>query len=342
MVTATTSNAADRGDPTESPGSESEQVTPQHTSQEINQTAPLQSNNPITANQIIGRMLQVHTDLDAIADYMGRQRHSQSDFIARNVGPREIYFQSQVLFRIADRFAFDHTRKHLRSNPPSTASNQYSDVMMLVEATIDRINSVKQRYQISSPNLTVTSITEHSPEQLFESVVLANRKLNYLLDKRISPSEVFEQVTVGISYTSRLLEQTDSGQVMPLEPKFEPNKMPADVYAELLDCLEKIRNLAMKSGLQVLEIEPRNQRYIEIEPGDVLNLASLVVSELAYLHSRLPNALPPREVYSSGRKFPAHVFQRVGILKQQLEKIDQYSTAHPEWLGSIDSPSNQQ
>ena len=111
---------------------------------------------------------------------------------------------------------------------------------------------------------------------------------------------------------------------------------PRDVYLRLVGCFDRIRKIAAESDLKVLELEAEgSQKAAEnAEPSDVYDIASLLVSELAYLHSHLNEAKPPREVYFAGRKFPSHVYQRAGILELQLIRLEEVVAADPNWLRS--------
>gem|GEM_PF-6574743 len=40
----------------------------------------------------------------------------------------------------------------------------------------------------------------------------------------------------------------------------------------------------------------------------------------------------PREVYYVGRKFPAHVYQRAGILEAQLVELENLVRKNPDWM----------
>ncbi|WP_149499629.1 hypothetical protein U8335_04455 [Roseiconus lacunae] len=282
-------------------------------------------------NQIYDRLTQIHSDLDTIRVYMGRSQHSAAMLNVRDVRARQIYFQSLVLYRISQRFAFDHTR--LRADPIGQSAIGYAPILDLANAAHDRLRSVMTLYGMPSQNVVASRQKVVTEVLVFESVVLAIHKLNGLLDERISPSDVFEQVTVGIGYTSRILEQTQPGQVMPETPDFIPDRLPADVYRRLLNCLAITQRIGQQSGLPILELDTKEADVQDVEPGDVLNLASLVVSEIAYIHSLVPNTAPPREVYAVGRKFPAHVYQRVGILERQLERLQSHAQLNPQWLG---------
>jgi len=156
--------------------------------------------------------------------------------------------------------------------------------------------------------------------------------LNLMLERRIAPSDVFQQVTRAVGYASRLLEAFPGATTLPAEPPFEAGLRPEHVYRRLLDCVHRLRGIAELSGLTMLELKIDEARLQSIEPSDVYDVASLIVAELAYLHSKLPAARPPRQAYHVGRKFPSHVYQRAGILDRQLVELERRVKAKPDWL----------
>lgn len=127
-----------------------------------------------------------------------------------------------------------------------------------------------------------------------------------------------------MGYTAQLLKPYPGAELIPEEPVFDPGKTPGDVYRRLLGCFEKLREIAAASGEEMLELEVDVALIDVAEPSDVYDVASLIVAELAHLHAQLPGGEPPREIYYVGRKFPADVYQRVGILEQQLVQLDKY------------------
>ena len=97
--------------------------------------------------------------------------------------------------------------------------------------------------------------------------------------------------------------------------------MPADVYRLLLECLELVRSIAEQSDLQILELSVDDTDIDNVTPSDVYDIASLLVSELAYVDRVLNGSPPERKSWYPGRKVPSDVFQRVGILETQLIQI---------------------
>ena len=167
---------------------------------------------------------------------------------------------------------------------------------------------------------------------MLKAIVQANRQLNLMLERQFAPSDVFQEVTLGVGYTSRLLETFPKAERIPIEPAYEPEKRPVDVYRRLLGCFRRIREIAERSNVRMLDLEVDDAQIDAIVPSDVYDVASLIVAELAYLQSQLPASQPPRNVYFVGRKFPSDVYQRAGILELQLIELQKQADGKPDWL----------
>ena len=51
------------------------------------------------------------------------------------------------------------------------------------------------------------------------------------------------------------------------------------------------------------------------------DLAALVAEELDHLQREFPDARTPVRAYHPGKRFPAHVFQRAGLLRRILRDL---------------------
>jgi hypothetical protein len=111
------------------------------------------------------------------------------------------------------------------------------------------------------------------------------------------------------------------GPSRPSEPTFEPNKMPSDVYLRMRRCFTLIRRLTESRGGATLHFEIDEEGSERVSPNDVSDLASLIVEELTHLHRQVPSAAAPARAHYPGKRFPAHVFQRVGLLERILEDL---------------------
>jgi hypothetical protein len=120
-------------------------------------------------------------------------------------------------------------------------------------------------------------------------------------------------------HTAATLHSTiPGGPHLPDEPGFEPNMMPSDVYMRMQSCYRMVRELAGRRGLEMLRFELSEERVKHVTPGDVSDLALLVVKELRSLHALYSQARTPARAYYPGARFPAHVYQRVGLLEAIL------------------------
>jgi hypothetical protein len=274
----------------------------------------------------------VRAELERLRYEMGKPINHQAEIGVRNAAPREVFFQALTLFRKADRLCFEQTRERAELPKPPIGEVRPEHVYHVVDEALGRIRVVKGGLEISSTPQTIPRDPAKTPTDVFRSTVQANRQLNLLLDQRFSPSDVFQQVTVAIGFTSSLLARFPGEIRIPEEPSFEAGKLPADVYRRLVGCFERVRMIAHTSGLDMLELETSETRIQQATPSDVFDIASLLVSELAYLHGKLRDSEPPRRAYFPGRKFPSHVFQRAGILEQQLISLDERIQQQPNWL----------
>ena len=84
----------------------------------------------------------------------------------------------------------------------------------------------------------------------------------------------------------------------------------------------------------MLTLRSREENLAQLTPSDVYDMATLLVSELAYLWAQLDDAAVPRPAYYPGSRFPSHVYQRAGLLERQLSDLAALVDATPDWLGS--------
>lgn len=273
----------------------------------------------------------IRAELEAIRFVMGRPKNTQQEIAVRGAEPREVYFQALTLFRKSDRLCFEHTRERIAEPGTPIHPLTSADVHEVVTAALGRIRKVKRTLRIEQSQVIEDPNVKREPTDVFRSIVQANRQLNLLLERQFTPSDVFQQVTRGVACTSRLLERFPAATSIPQTPQFEEGKRPADVYRRLVTCLNRVRRIAARSGEQTLEFEPDEKQIERAEPSDVYDVASLLVSELAYLHSQ-SGANRPRKSYYPGRKYPSHVFQRAGILERQLVELESVVKQNPQWL----------
>ncbi len=278
------------------------------------------------------RIALLRSELELIRYEMGKPQNHQPEIEVTNAAPREVFFQALTLFRKADRLCFEQIRERVPLPETSTGEIRPPHVFAVVDAALGRVRRVKAKLGIGEQSQEMPRDATKTPTHVFRAIVQANRQLNLLLDQQFAPSDVYQQVTLAISYGSRLRARFPEATPIPEAPPFEGGKRPADVYRRLVGCFEQTRRIAEHSRLKVLELKVGGEHLEEVTPSDVYDLASLLVSELAYLHSKLQDAKPPHETYYPGRKFPSHVYQRVGILDALLLELLRWADEAPNWL----------
>ena len=89
----------------------------------------------------------------------------------------------------------------------------------------------------------------------------------------------------------------------------------------MVRCYEIVRRLGARHGIEMLTLERSDSSHLRATPNDVSDLASLIVEELKSLLPFYPEARTPARAYFPGDRFPAHVYQRVGLLAAILDDL---------------------
>ncbi len=292
-----------------------------------------ETTSEVVPAHVFQHVAKARSEVDLIRQEMGKRKlETPPPFRVEKAAPREVYFQAITLFRKSGRLAFEHTRERADELPMPTGTIQPGDVKEVVDKALDRLSRVKEALGVKESAALPPLDPKMEPTDVFHQIVMANRELNNLLEQRFSPSDVYREITVAITYMSRLLDSPGSVSTPPKAPKFERRKRPTDVYRTLVDCFEDIHVIGEKSGVRMLDLKVHEDRVEYVEPSDVYDIAALLVSELAYLHTRRRDATPPRKVYNPGRKLPSHVYQRLGILCRQMAALEKKVEENPDWL----------
>ncbi len=300
------------------------------------------SGRPVSVEAIIpadvlARVMLLHQELEAIRFEMGKPKDSRKTRMATNAQSHEIYFQALTLFLKSDRLALELTGSTgLRPRPVSPSGIRPFHAWKMVNAAYHRILTVKEELGITDSFSEKLQDSTTTPTDVGRAIVEANRQINLLLERRFSPSDVYQQVGVAIRYAASLLGQFPGATLMPKGPSLERGKQPGEVFLRLVECYGRLELIAHQSGIQVLHLDSDGaQRVVmdmEVRPSDVYDMATLLVSDLAYLHAQVKDARPPGIVPFPGRKFPSDVYQETGILRAQLIALEQLVLANPHWL----------
>ncbi len=286
----------------------------------------------IGSSDVYVRTLLVRDELELLRLEMGKPQDRRRELRVTEAEPREVFFQALTLFHKANRLSFDLTRERAELPEKPVGTPRPADVQAVVDAVLAQLQRIKATLGSLEPSREQPRDPAVTPSDVFRSIVQANRQINLLLDRQIAPSDVFQQVTLAIGYAAQLRTRF-AGTRMPETPAFERRKRPADVYHRLIACFARVRAIMTLSGFNALMLD---QHPETVTPNDVYDIASLIVSELSFLHAQVDGALPPPDTYYPGRKFPADVYQRAGLLEALLIDLQALVEASPSWLQAQD------
>nr|HEX4313802.1 hypothetical protein [Kofleriaceae bacterium] len=257
-------------------------------------------------------------EVELIRREAGRPVETRGAVAVTNASPRECYFQALASFRKADRLCQEAAGDPMASIPHSAPLGDLrpGHVLGVIDAALRELAEVKQALHVTDKAEQPAREAQRTPSDVFGALATANRQLNLLLERPFTPADVFQQVSLAIAYTARL------GAEPAAPPAFERAKRPADCYRRLQGCLESARAIARRNKHQVIDsfTAPSEDSVL---PSDVFDVATLVLGEVAFLHSHSKDATPlyPFEANMPGRKLPAHVFQLAGVLEKQLQQL---------------------
>jgi len=269
---------------------------------------------------------RLRAEVDLVRQEMGRAKVAPIGFQVIQASEAAVYESGLTLHRKADLLTAETTRQ--RGIPISlvTGAPGRADCISVVSAALARVRVLK-----SALGITERSVMPSNPPvstgDVLRDIIRANRELNGLMDRRFAPSDVYAEVTVGISYAARLLSRHPGARQIPTAPEFERRKRPLDVLRRLLRCLEIVAPLVRDAGAELVALKLPDQMDVVVAPSDVFDVAVIVTGALraTYVHSS-DNAVV-RRVFHPGRKLPAHVFQRVGLLERQLVELQRLRAA---------------
>ncbi|CCH48986.1 hypothetical protein [Pseudodesulfovibrio piezophilus] len=252
---------------------------------------------------------------------MGRPVVEREEPQVENVSPHEVYFQAMTLFEKVNRLNFELT---LHSRPLPTPPEGLilpENVYMLINDVREMVNSIESHLSFPfSTNIPDVDSTR-TPTDVFQLVVHINRQVNLMLDQKFSPSDVFRQVTVAVDYADSILGTLENKAPPPPPTDVPLGKRPVDVYKRLIKAYSLIFEISQKRGLSMLKLRSWTKRSDTIVPSDVYDIASLLVSELDFLHGHTMGARSPRKIHWVRGKFPSDVYHRAGVLENLLKEI---------------------
>ncbi len=287
----------------------------------------------ITPADVFARVQLVRKELDDIRFEMGKPKSREVGLLVEEATPHEVFFQAKTFDQKVARL----TRELTEQADPLEEKEFPADirpfhVWKVVDTSLRRILSLKQKLGLTLTSSEALPDPETTPTQVFFVIGLANKQLNLLLLHQFSPKDVAEQINLGMEYTTHLLRKFPSAPAPEPLHSLERGRIPWDNYSRLIDCYMVLGDIARASNIKMLNLATQNLDRPDIQPNDVYDLVTLIVSELAYLHAHLPTTLPPKQVRLHGPILPSHVYQQAGGLLTQLQALHKQVQTHPTWL----------
>lgn len=308
---------------------------------EQNQTGNVESRSTslkkIEPPDVFVHVALLRDELELIRHEIGHPKNKQPAVKVIHGSPRGAISQSRTLFRKANQLCFEQVREVGQIPRIPSTETASAQAYAVVDATLERVRRVKAKLGITKQSVEIARDARKTSIDVFISMVQANRQLNLLLDRQFTPSEAYEQVTAAIYYASRLLSRYPNATRIPKTPPLERGKRPRDVHRRLRKCLKHLQKIHQHWELKMIELQDVNDdRENEmITPNDVHDTASLLISELVYVLVQTGGKSTPMTSYYPGRKFPSHVYQRVGILEAQLIEIQKQIEQNPDLVRGV-------
>jgi hypothetical protein len=263
-------------------------------------------------------------EIEFIRLQKGKEKPNPLTFKISNALPRQIYYQALTFYHKSDRMCFDHTGD-VGPIPPKGKSGEidYQDIHDVIEGALKRIRCVRPALEISNFPKTNTFLRSDDPSEIYKKILRSNRQINILLDNPYVPSTVYMRVQLAIAHGKALLRIRYPASLIPTKPPFMKNKRPVDVYEQLLNCFAQVKEIYRHLGDEIINYEVEDIGPY-IVPGDVFDLASLLVSEVQFIRQRLleKNQIEPLDpIAYPGRKAPSHVYQNGKYLEVILKTI---------------------
>ncbi len=302
---------------------------------------PISGHNPEKPNSIIpadvlARVKLVGAEVNLIRQAMGKKKRTHTLFVVKNASPREAFSQAEILFQEANQLGDEvHGGKINKPEIDLTKINRLlpMHVWQMVNAALERVLVVKTVLKIDKKVKEKLQPQTTTPTNVFNAILKVNYQLSPLLSRPLISSDVFEQVTLAINVTEQLLKPFNVLTRIPKEPNYQPDKTNHDVYQQLVQCVQILQSIAKLSNVRMLEIIFKDyQADTVISPQNQYELAKIIVSEVKYFHSYLVKNPGAIESYYSGYKTPADVYQRTGLLLEQLKLLQAEVQQNPKWL----------
>jgi hypothetical protein len=250
-----------------------------------------------------------------VRDELGRIEDTRQVPEIAGAQPRECYFEATAAWRKASALAAELGVLTSHPLPPTPVLRDIKPghVLQVLDGVLQTVSDVKERLGVGESVVEPGIEPSRQPSDVLATIIRINRELSRCLERPFTPTDVYETVALASTYATLL------GATADLAP-FERKRKPQHCYETLSSCLAVAADHISKKGEQALVARGTPA---DVVPGDVYDLAILVLGEMAFLHSLTPNAptLQPFTPVGRGHRLPADVHQLARTLEKQLTSL---------------------
>ena len=303
-------------------------------------TSGLRAQEPVTTPDVHLLARTIQEEIEIVRWQMGRPLETRSPIPVAEVAIRVNFRQAMTLWRKVNQLGVELVGGG--ETPPIVtlprgAEYGPAQVQQVLSSVFDRLQEIRDgagivgRTELANAPPAPPLNPMADPSDVFQVIVQSNRQVNRMLERQSQPGDVFQQVQQGIYYMADILSASGEPNPYPAVPEYEPGLRPGDVYGRLLLVLERLSVGSEALGFIMVRWSGGVYEVDDsLTPSDVFDVATLLLSELEYLHSLVPGAQAPLLVPHPGLRFPSDVYQQVGILSDQATRFMSRASRTPE------------
>ncbi len=232
--------------------------------------------------------------------------------------PYEVNFIAKSVLNKAQRLCFTYTKSLGGHTPKSRLFHDKPvNVFRLLNQSMISIQFVKQANEIKT-RLNEEIVADATPSDVYNKLLVNSRMISNLNTNKIKPSDVLaivdEAYGVAVALKQDILKSNYKLNTGVVNEVQYSDKSPQDVFYNLISLFDLITKYASDNlSKELLRLEPINVDR-EIEPSDVIDLASLVLAELTFLANSNSILLRGNSnfLYESDREVtPSTVYNRI-------------------------------
>lgn len=252
-------------------------------------------------------------EVQAIRTEMGRSEDARAPLELTDAKPRECLMAAHAalhkISRLADEVGAPPT-SFSQATPLREARPGH--VLEVIQAVQHRVEGIRAQLKMGEAVALPAIEAARQPADVLVTLIQIGRQISRALERPFTPSDVYETVALASSHATRL-----GGHASPAP--FERKRTPRHCYERLMSCHALIAKKLAKHGETsvAMRVVPA-----EVAPGDVYDIATLVLGEVVLLHELTGHqpVLSPFGV-SAAHWLPSHVDQLARTLEAQLAAV---------------------